>query len=96
MCLCAIFAVLFPGHTHTQLLSVSLLLTTLEIAVQSMLDLFLHQSHTSPRAARFILEYLCQELHALGEESRRTRARKSHEREDEVISQASPHAQSHR
>ena len=33
----------FPGHTHTQL---PWRLTTLKIAVQSMLDLPLHQSHT--------------------------------------------------
>ncbi len=48
VCSCCLLIFLpFPGHTHTQLLSVSMLLTILKIAVQSMLDLLLHQSHTS-------------------------------------------------
>lgn len=59
VCLCAFvdavcfffFPLLFPGHTHTQLLSVSMHLTALKIAAQSMLDLFLHQSHTSSHAS---------------------------------------------
>lgn len=50
VCVCSrhlLILLLFPGHTHTQLLSVSMHLKILNIALQSMLDLLLHQSHTS-------------------------------------------------
>lgn len=46
------FSLLFSGHTHTQLLSVSMHLTGLKIVIQSMLDLFPHQTHTSSHASR--------------------------------------------
>lgn len=47
---CLLIFLLFPRHTHTQLLSLSVHLKILKIAVQSMLDLLLHQSHTSSHA----------------------------------------------
>lgn len=76
-CVCSrslLIFLLFPGHTHTQLLSVSMHLTILKIAVQSMLDLFLHQSHTSSHASfsLYVSHYsICvTNSGALGEESR--------------------------
>lgn len=77
------FSLPFPGHTHTQLLSVSMRLTILKIAVQSMLDLLLHQSHTSRRVSFFFftLRHLCHQLGAVGEESQPQTHRKRHERE---------------
>lgn len=58
VCICSrhlLIFLLFPGHTHTQLLSVSMLLKMLKIALQSMLDLLLHQSHTSRDWCRLLL-----------------------------------------
>lgn len=69
-CLLLFSLLLFPGHTHTQLLSVSMHLTALKIATQSMLDLFLHQSHTSSHASFSLAsQQLCHQLGAKGEES---------------------------
>lgn len=103
VCVCSrcllifLFSLLIPGHTHTQLLSVSMRLTALKIAVQSMLDLFLHQSHTSSDASfsRNITASGVANTALQGRNPAAHALRKRRERENEVISQTSPPALLH-